>query len=153
MNQIIDFVTNPFIVTGVSSWMIAQIIKFIINIIINKECDPKKLFSSGGMPSGHCATVCSVAFLSALRYGTGSFQFAISLIFCFIVCHDAMGVRRETGKQAVVINNMADFFKELSSDKLPEVKLKDSVGHTPLQVTMGILLGIVNACVMYYIFF
>lgn len=153
MNPILDFVTNPFIVTGISSWMLAQIIKFIIYFVINKKCNLKQLFSAGGMPSGHCATVCSVAFLAALRYGAGSFQFAICLILSFVVCHDAMGVRRETGKQAAVINDMADFFKELSSNKLPEVKLKDSVGHTPLQVIIGILLGIINACVMYHIFF
>lgn len=153
MNQLIDFVTNPFIITGVSSWMIAQVIKFIIHLIRSKKCDVKQLFSAGGMPSGHCATVCSVAFLSALHFGAGSFEFALSLVFAFIVCHDAMGVRLETGKQAVVINDMADFFKELTSNKLPNIKLKDSVGHTPLQVTAGILLGIINACVMYHIFF
>lgn len=132
--------------------MLAQVIKFIIYCVINKKCDLKQLFSAGGMPSGHCATVCSVAFLAALHYGTGSFQFAICLILSFVVCHDAMGVRRETGKQAAVLNDMAVFLKELSSNKLPEVKLKDSVGHTPLQVIIGILLGIINACVMYHIF-
>ena len=153
MNWVKDFISNPFIVTGISSWILAQIIKCIIHCIINKKFDPRRLLGAGGMPSGHSATVSSLAFICALHYGMGSFEFAISIILAFIVCHDAMGVRRETGKQAVVIKAITKSLKSLSSEKLPEIKLKDFVGHSPIQVAVGILLGIVNAFVMYQIFF
>ena len=153
MNWIKEFVTNPFIVTGISSWILAQIIKSIVFFVVNKKFDPKRLWGAGGMPSGHSATVSSVAFISALHYGVSSFEFAIALILAFIVCHDAMGVRRETGKQALIINALTKSLKETGSTDLPDVNLKLSVGHTPLQVTIGILLGIANAIVMYHIFF
>ena len=155
MNPILDFVTNPFIVTGISSWMLAQIIKFIIYFVINKKCNLKQLFSAGGMPSGHCATVCSVAFLAALRYGTGSFQFAICLILSFVVCHDAMGVRRETGKQAVSIIKIAEMLNEYFGEKDQEIKtdkLKVLVGHTPFQVICGALVGAV-VVILYVLIF
>lgn len=153
MNWIKDFITNPFIVTGISSWMLAQITKCILYCAINKKFDLRRLFGAGGMPSSHSATVSSVAIISALHYGVGSFEFAISLILAFIVCHDAMGVRRETGKQAVLIKALTESLKDLTSKKFPEIKLKDFVGHTPLQVAIGILLGIANAIVMFFIFF
>ena len=67
-----------------------------------------------------------------------------------IVCHDDMGVRLETGKQAVKINEILEAFELLAPDKISEANLKEFVGHTPIQVMAGILLGIVNACVMYF---
>ena len=104
------------------------------------------------MPSGHSATVSSLAIMSALTCGTGSFQFAVTAILAVIVCHDAMGVRLETGKQAVVINDIVEIFRKLSEEEeLPEVKLKEFVGHTPIQVMAGILIGIANAFFMYYV--
>ena len=108
------------------------------------------LVGDGGMPSGHSATVASLTTAALLCYGPGSFQFAISLILAIVVCKDAMGVRLETGKQAVMLNEMMRVFNVLtSSEQLPEVKLKEFVGHTPIQVMAGILLGIANAVVMY----
>jgi len=152
MNRLIALITNPFLITGVSSWLVAQILKTIIHAIVNKKFDVRRLFGDGGMPSGHSATVSSLAIISALIYGTGSFQFAISAILAIIVCHDAMGVRRETGKQAVVINEMTRLVGVLTSEELPEAKLKEFIGHTPIQVFAGILVGIVNAFAMYNIF-
>ena len=102
------------------------------------------------MPSGHSATVTSLAALSALTYGTDSFQFAVTAILAIVVCHDAMGVRLETGKQAVAINEILEVFELIHPDKISEANLKEFVGHTPIQVMAGILLGIVNACVMYF---
>ncbi len=152
MNHFYNLITNPFILTALSSWFLAQILKTIIYAVINKEIDLHRLFGDGGMPSGHSATVSSLATISAMVFGTGSHQFAISLILAIIVCHDAMGVRLETGKQAVVLNELINSFSILSDTKqLPEVKLKEFVGHTPVQVIAGIILGITNAVVMYYI--
>ena len=153
MNWLIDFLTNPFLITSVSSWFIAQLIKTIIYAIINKKIDLTWMFSDGAMPSGHSATVSSLAVYSALACGTGSFRFAVTAILAIIVCHDATGVRRETGKQAVLLNELIKAFEVLSTEKLPEVKLKEFVGHTPVQVLAGILVGAANACVMYFLVF
>ena len=141
--------TNPFLMTGLSSWMIAQILKTIIHCLINKTFDLHRLFGDGGMPSGHSATVTSLTIFSALTYGVGSFEFAVTAILATIVCHDAMGVRLETGKQAAVLNEIVSIFNVLTKEQLPEVKLKEFVGHTPLQVLAGIMVGSVNAIIMY----
>lgn len=151
MNWLIDLIQNPFLITSISSWAIAQVLKTIIHCVVYKKLDLRRLFGDGGMPSGHSATVTSMAMLTALVYGAGSFQFAVTLVLAIIVCHDAMGVRRETGKQAVLLNEMTRLFNILSSEELPEIKLKEFVGHTPVQVAAGITVGILNALVMYYI--
>lgn len=153
MNWFVQMVTNPFIITGLSSWLIAQVLKAIIHLIITKKFDIHRLFGDGGMPSGHSATVTSIAVFSALVFGTASFEFALSAIFAIIVCHDAMGVRLETGKQAAVINELVEIIDMLTTEKLPEVKLKEFVGHTPVQVFAGILVGGINAFVMYNVLY
>lgn len=153
MNWLIGFLTNPFLITGVSSWFYAQIIKTILFWIINKMWDWHRMFGDGGMPSGHSATVTSVALLVGMVRGAGSVEFAISFILAAIVCHDATGVRRETEKQAFIITELVKAFEELAEEKLPQVRLKKFVGHTPVQVTAGILLGIINAVIMYFVMF
>ena len=153
MNWLIDFINNPYLITGVSSWAIAQILKLIIYAIVNKKFDILRLFGDGGMPSGHSATVTSLAVLTSLTFGTGSFEFAISALLAIIVCHDAMGVRLETGKQAILSNEIIKSFDVLAKDELPEVKLKEFVGHTPIQVLAGIIIGVLNAIVMFNILF
>lgn len=151
MNWLTQMFRNPFLMTAISSWCIAQILKTIINAIVNKKLTLERLFGDGGMPSGHSATVTSLATITAFYYGTDSFQFAMAAIFAIVVCHDAMGVRQETGKQAVLINELTKTFSILTENSLPEVKLKEFVGHTPIQVLAGILLGISNAFFMYYV--
>ncbi len=90
------------------------------------------------MPSGHSATVTSLAVYTALADGPDSFRFAVTAVLAVVICHDAMGVRLETGKQASAINRI---LRALDS---PEARLKELVGHTPIQVAAGILLGILN---------
>lgn len=148
MNHFFDLLSNPFLITGISSWIIAQIIKMILSSIINKKFDIKRLFGDGGMPSGHSATVTSLAVMSGFVFGLKSFEFALSAILAFIVCHDAMGVRHETGKQTIVLKEIISSFEVLTSKKMPEVKLKEFVGHTPIQVAAGMLLGGLNAIIM-----
>lgn len=153
MNWLIDLLTNPFLLTSVASWFVAQLIKTILYAVLNKKLDLGWMFSDGGMPSGHSATVSSLATFAGLRCGFGSFYFAATAILAIIVCHDAMGVRRETGKQAVLLNEIIKAFEVLGTEKLPEVKLKEFVGHTPVQVIAGITLGILNAVLMYFLVF
>ena len=150
MDWLIDLVTNRFLLVSLSSWFLAQVIKTVLYAIETKKWDITRLFGDGGMPSGHSATVTSLATFCGLNFGFDSFQFAVSSILAIIVCHDAMGVRLETGKQAVAINEIMEAFELLSPKKLSEANLKEFVGHTPIQVLTGILLGVVNAIVMYY---
>ena len=150
MNWFYELITNPFLLTALSSWAIAQVLKVFINAAVNQAWDLERLFGDGGMPSGHSATVASLAVFTALRCGTGSFQFAMAAIFAIIVCHDAMGVRLETGKQAALLNDLVEAFNILSTEGLPEVKLKELVGHTPTQVSAGVIIGILNALMMHY---
>ena len=150
MDWIKEFVTNPFLLTGLSSWAYAQIIKTVIYSVINKKIALNRLFGDGGMPSGHSATVTSLAVLTALVCGPRSAECAITLILAVVVCHDATGVRRETEKQAHLLTELAKHFETVAEEPIPEIKLKLFVGHTPTQVMAGIILGSVNAIVMYF---
>ena len=150
MDWLKSLLTNPFLLTGLSAWLVAQIIKMVINSVINKSFSLGWLFSDGGMPSGHSATVSSLAAFTLLQRGPASFEFAIAMILAIIVCHDATGVRRETGKQAVLLKEIIESFEILTAKKMPEVKLKEYVGHTPVQVFAGISLGVLTALAMHF---
>ena len=151
MNWLQELITNRFLITGISSWFVAQLTKTIIYAIINKKLVLERMVGDGGMPSGHSATVTSLAVISGLSFGFDSFQFAVTALLAVIVCHDAMGVRLETGKQAQILNEMVEAFEIWTKKELPEIKLKEFVGHTPIQVMAGILLGIVNAIIMFFL--
>lgn len=148
MNLVIDLIKNDFFVTGLTAWAVAQVLKVIIYAIVNKKFDITRLFGDGGMPSGHSATVTSLAILTGIEYGVGTFEFALAALLAIIVCHDAMGVRLETGKQAILINEIIKSFDVFATEELPEVKLKEFVGHTPIQVLMGMIIGVITAFVM-----
>ena len=148
-----ELLTNRFAITALSSWFVAQVVKTVLHLIINKKLDPTRMFGDGGMPSGHSATVTALATYAALAKGPGSFEFAVCGILAIIVCHDATGVRLETEKQGQLLQQLVEAFEALHDKDLPEVKLKRFVGHTPIQVMAGIILGIANACVMHYFVF
>ena len=149
-----DLIGNRYLITGISAWIIAQILKLFIHTIVHRRFEFHRLFGDGGMPSGHSATVTSVATLCALGCGLNSVSFAISAILCVIVCHDATGVRRETGKQAVLLNQITEFINDLSSGKIDsDVKLKEFVGHTHAQVAAGIVLGFIVAMLSHFFVF
>ena len=148
MQWFIDLITNPYTLTALSCWFVAQLIKVLINLVIHKKIIWERVTGDGGMPSGHSATVSSLATIIGLMRGFDTPEFAIAGILAVVVCHDATGVRQETGKQAIMLN---EIIRILETDELPEVKLKELVGHTPLQVLAGILLGIGGACLMYFV--
>lgn len=149
MNFFDSLCSNTVLVSAVSGWFVAQVLKTIIYLILNKQFRAERLVGSGGMPSSHSATVCALATSSCLEFGPGSFQFAISLILAIIVMHDAMGVRRETGIQAKVLNEIMETFEKMGRSELSaQDKLKEFVGHTPLQVLMGAILGIAIALIL-----
>ena len=153
MQALQELLANRVLISGLVGWGAAQVLKTIIYALMHRTLDLTRIFGDGGMPSGHSATVSSLATAAALVYGLGSFEFAMAFIFAVIVCKDAMGVRLETGKQAAIINEIVRAFDELSSGKLTDVKLKEFVGHTPIQVLAGILLGIVNAVLLHLFIF
>ena len=154
MAWFVDLVSNPFFITSTSAWMVAQVMKVIINAIICRKLDWERLFGDGGMPSGHSATVSSLATITGLLCGLRSYEFGISAILAIIVCHDAMGVRRESGKHAVVLNEMIRIYEKLfNEEELTDVELKEFVGHTPLQVVVGIGVGICSALLAWLLWF
>ena len=136
-----DLFGNVVIMCPVTAWLTAQILKTLIYMITYKEFNKERLLGDGGMPSSHSATVMALVTSTAFYYGANTFEFAVTAILALIVMHDAMGVRRETGIQAKVINNMMDWFLQLDKDIPVEEKLKEFVGHTPMQVLFGALLG------------
>ena len=147
VNQLIS---NKILISGLVGWATAQILKTIIFLIVNRKLNLERLFGDGGMPSGHSATVTAVALSVGLECGFNSALFAVATIIAIVVMHDAMGVRLETGKQAKYINEMTELIEKLSGTELSnEEKLKEFVGHTPFQVVMGGILGIVVAILLH----
>lgn len=142
MDFLFALIHNTVFMAAVSGWLVAQVLKTVIDTCVNKNFNPERLTGSGGMPSSHSSTVCALATASGMQFGGGSFQFAVSAILAIIVMYDARGVRRETGIQAQVINEMIDFFKKMGKPLSYEEKLKEFIGHTPLQVMAGAILGI-----------
>ena len=136
--DILQLLNNQILVNSLLAWAAAQIIKTILYAAVHRQIDLHRLFGDGGMPSGHSATVTAMATTAALEYGLDSPIFAITAIFGIVVMHDAMGVRREAGKHAEVLNNL---IASLNQDVPPEEALKEFLGHTPLQVCFGALLG------------
>ena len=143
--------TNTMFWAAVLSWFAAQLLKTLIHLFLTKKFTAERLVGSGGMPSSHSATVCALATAAGIEYGSGSFQFAISAILAIIVMYDARGVRREAGLQAQVLNEMIAFFQNMGKSVSYEEKLKELIGHTPLQVTAGAILGILIA-ILYCLF-
>lgn len=149
-----DLITNPFLITAVLAWFVAQVMKTVIYAVLNRKLRLERMVGDGGMPSGHSATVSSLATICLLMYGPGSFEFGISTLLAIIVCHDAMGVRRESGKHAVVLNEMIRIYEKLfNEEELTDVELKEFVGHTPLQVVAGIAVGICSALLAWLLWF
>ena len=142
MNMWDELLGNQLLVSAVLGWVVAQGLKTLIDCALNKSFNKERLVGSGGMPSSHSATVCGLTTAAVIKYGVGSFEFAISFVLSMIVMYDAIGVRRETGKQAKLLNSiLMENPLKLSAEVLQE-RLKEYVGHTPLQVVAGALLGV-----------
>lgn len=151
MDFLNELLTNKVLLAGICGWATAQVLKAILYTVLNREFSLERLFGDGGMPSGHSATVSAMATMAFLHYGIGSFEFAITAMLAIIVMHDAMGVRLETGKQAKMINDLVELLNEKKYvEMFSEEKLKEFVGHTPLQVAAGCILGILIGCLLYF---
>ncbi len=131
---------NPILLAALLSWATAQILKVVLELIFLKRWNWALLFQAGGMPSSHSAMVSATALCTGLVTGFDTAVFAAATVLAMIVIYDATGVRREAGRQAVLINNMIE---ELSKGKFPpQDKLKEMLGHTPGEAILGTLLGL-----------
>lgn len=146
MTYLQQFFSNRLIGVSALAWLIAQLIKIIIDLVKNKTIDIRLITSSGGMPSSHSSFVTSLATSVGLTNGFDSVDFAITFVLCMVVMYDAAGVRRAAGKQAAVINDIAAIMENYGF-RMDE-NLKELLGHTPVEVTAGAILGIGLSIVM-----
>ena len=138
-----------YIIVPITTIIICQFIKFFVEAFITKKFNIDRLINgAGGMPSSHSSFVTSLTTIMGLTKGFESAYFAICLIFSLVVMYDAMGVRYETGKQAEILNVLV---KGNKTFKEKTILLKEKVGHMPIEVFCGCLLGVVVALVFYYI--
>lgn len=142
-----DLLSNEIFISAATAWLIAQILKTLIHAFLTKDFDLERMYGSGGMPSSHSSTVTALATSCYFVHGAASSEFAIAVILAIIVMYDARGVRRETGIQAKVLNNLMELLADIHNELMPiDEKLKEFVGHTPLQVVAGAILGLAIAC-------
>lgn len=149
-----DLLHNHIVIGGMLAGLAAQFAKVIVSTVIHGKFSIARFREDGGMPSGHSATVTSLCLLCGWCCGFKSAAFAISFVLASIVMRDAIGVRLETGKQAKLIKELAEKFNGLINDDkdVRAESLKELVGHTPIQVFFGALLGIGFAIVYILIF-
>ena len=140
-NAFVEFAANRVFWVTASAWFITQILKVLIAAIKEKRFDFRWLIGTGGMPSSHSAAVSALATAVGLAVGFDSILFVIALVFAVIVILDAQGVRRATGKQAEVLNKMLEdiYWKH----RIQEDRLKELLGHAPIEVFVGIAAGII----------
>jgi hypothetical protein len=140
---------NKIFMAPILGWAAAQILKALINLIISKEFSLERLIGSGGMPSSHSATVIALVYATAYCKGVSGFEFPMAATVAFIVMYDAMNVRMETGKQAVILNlflkneEIMNHLKDAEKGDWAKIILKEYVGHTPTQVVGGIIVGLI----------
>ena len=128
------------IVAIFSAWVLAQLVEIIAGVIREKKFNFRWLIMSGGMPSSHSAAVASLSTVVGLYYGFNTIFFWMAYVFSLIIMFDAAGVRRAVGRQASILNKMMD--EIAAGDEVREKRLKELLGHTPIEVIAGACLGI-----------
>ncbi len=149
-----ELLQNRVLLAALLGWFVAQTAKVIISIIKTKKFDPERLNGAGGMPSSHSCMVTSLTVSIAMMEGANSAVFALAVVFTFITLYDAMGVRWQAGLHARLLNkymkSLMSGGKDIDGDGKPDVQkdLKEYLGHKPLEVLVGVLLGIIIAMVV-----
>ena len=133
---------NLILSLSILAWAVAQVSKFFVNLATSGNRDWHYLLTGGGMPSSHSATVCACASSVSYFHGFGSTYFALAAVMAVVVMYDAFNVRQETGKQARVLNYIMENWPQMKPEEIFDKALKELVGHTPLQVFMGGVLGV-----------
>lgn len=141
-----EIIHNKCIYIPFVLWFLIQTFKVLTELIVNKKLDVKRIIGAGGMPSSHSAVVCSLATCIGKQYGFDSGIFAIAMVMAFIVMYDAAGVRRAAGKQARILNKILET-PGLTTLEVQE-KLVEVLGHTPIQVFVGAILGILVGAIV-----
>jgi len=145
-NPFIEVVTSKIFIATWMAWLVAQSIKIAITLALTKKFNFKLLLSTGGMPSAHAASVSALAISVGIIEGFSSPLCVVSIVFAYITMFDAQGVRRHAGSQAAILNKMVE---ELYFNKgIKPERLKELLGHTPVEVFAGCLLGVVLALLM-----
>lgn len=152
MNLITELLANKVFITALVGWFVAQLLKVLLVLIINKRIDWSRFVGSGGMPSSHSAFVVALTIAVGYTEGISSPLFAVCAVLAFVVMYDASGVRRATGIQAKVLNKLVDSYEETEDIEISDEKLKELIGHSPLEVLAGAVLGIVIAVISYSCF-
>ena len=142
MHSFAEILRNQILLCAMTSWFVAQALKVPIYYLVEHEFNWRRWLGSGGMPSSHTALVVSLAAMVGARLGFDTGEFAISFALAIIVMYDAAGVRRETGTQAAVINKILHDML-VDGKHITEDELKELIGHTPLEVFAGALLGLI----------
>ena len=141
MNELGAIVTNKYIYIPLLVWFFIQLFKVIWDLVETRKFNFKRILGAGGMPSSHSAVVMCLSVMVGKEYGFGSSVFALALIFAIVVMYDAAGVRRAAGKQAALLNKIVDT-PGLSIPQVQE-RLVEVLGHTPTQVFVGAIIGII----------
>ncbi len=139
---------NPVFVPALIAWLIAQVLKTLINWRMNRHLSWERMVGSGGMPSSHSALVVCATIMLGLTQGFNSPLTGGMAIVSLIVMYDASGVRKETGKQAKVINDLME--RLFSAEEIDEALLKELIGHEPIEVFAGAILGVLVAIGCYF---
>ncbi|HZK55023.1 MAG TPA: divergent PAP2 family protein [Desulfosporosinus sp.] len=132
---------NAILVSAATAWAIAQLLKVLVSVILLRKLDLQLIFSSGGFPSSHSATVSALALGIGKYYGWHSPIFAVAAVFGIIVLYDAAGVRRAAGLQAEVLNQLVE--RMYPNLNIKKKRLKELIGHTPFEVFAGVIVGII----------
>lgn len=141
MDRILALFSNEVLWCAVAAWFAAQALKIPIYRLVEKKWDLGRFFGSGGMPSSHTAFVVSLSIMTGWLSGFDKPEFAVAVVLACIVMYDASGVRRETGLQAEVINDIIEKVF-VNGEPISDVELKELVGHTKLEVAGGFLVGV-----------
>lgn len=137
-----NLVRNPYFIVPMVAWGIAQISKVIVDSVLAHRISVRRLATAGGMPSSHSALVVCLTTVIGRLQGVGGALFALSLIFSVVVMYDATGVRRSAGQQAMILNRLLDDLF-IAHQGIRQERLRELLGHTPIEVIAGALLGIV----------
>ena len=140
-NTFIGFITNKYIYIPFILWFGIQLFKLIYDLVTTKKFNFKRIMGAGGMPSSHSAVVAGLATLVGKYQGVDTPIFAVAFIMAIVVMYDACGVRRAAGKQAKVLNDIVNT-PGLSNIQVQE-KLQEALGHTPTQVFVGAVIGVI----------
>ena len=141
-----DLLANTVLWIAVACWAAAQVLKLILYSLHSRRLEIERLFGAGGMPSSHTSTVCGLTVAVARIYGLQSPLFTLSLVMACIVMYDATGVRRAAGEHAKVLNQI--LFSDGESMTPSQKALKEFLGHTPLEVLAGAILGVILGLIM-----